>query len=111
MTARFASARTTGLIGIVFVLMVAVPGFAAGSPPDPDAPAAKFLTYYQSNRSAILAGSFIPTGGLMLGIFFIGGLVSPLRPAEATPTPLPMVSPVGFLFTRVVSPLRGLLSP
>jgi hypothetical protein len=110
MTARFASARTTGLIGIVFVLMVAVPGFLAGQPPDPDAPASKFLTYYQSNRSALLAGQFIPTGGLMLGIFFIGGLVSALRRAEATPTPLPIVSLVGFVFTGVLATVGGLVS-
>src|SRR5258708_5746105 len=110
MTARFASARTTGLIGIVFVLMVAIPGFLAGQPPDPDAPASKFLTYYQSNRSALIAAQFIPTGGLILGIFFIAGLVSTLRRAEATPTPLPIVTFTGFAFTGILATLGGIVT-
>lgn len=110
MTARWTSAKTTGLIGIVFVLMVAIPGFAAGSPPDPDAPATKFLTYYQTNRSAVLAGTFIPTAGLILGIFFLGGLVSALRRHEATPTPLPIVSLVGFVFTGVLATVGGIVA-
>ena len=110
MTARWASAKTTGLIGIVFVLMVAIPGFLAGSPPDPDAPASKFLTFYQSNRSALLAGTFIPTGGVILGIFFISGLVSALRRSEATPTPLPIVAFTGFVFTGFLATLGGVVT-
>jgi len=110
MTARFASARTTGLIGIVFVLMVAIPGFLAGQPPDPDAPASKFLSFYQSNRSALLAGAFVPTGGVVLGIFFISGLVSLLRRAETTPTPLPIVTFTGFVFTGVLATLGGVVT-
>src|SRR4029077_8370795 len=75
-----------------------------------DAPATKFLTYYQSNRSALLAGAFIPTGGVVLGIFFIAGLVSLLRRAEAAPTPLPIVSLVGFIFTGVIATLGAIVS-
>src|SRR5205807_5540985 len=79
------STRAAGIAGIFFVLLIALPGFASGAPPDTDKPATEFLKYVQENRSGILVGDFF--GGLadVCVVFFIGSLIMALRRHGAAP--------------------------
>jgi len=71
--------RLAGIAGIIFFLLVAVPSFLSGSPPDPSDPSSKFVTYYQDNRSALITASLLGTLGDIFAVVFIGGLIFALR--------------------------------
>jgi hypothetical protein len=71
--------RLAGVAGIIFIVLVAVPGFATGQPPDPSDPSAKFLSYYQDHRGAIMAATFFGAVADFFVVFFLGGLLMALR--------------------------------
>lgn len=103
------STRMAGIAGILFILLIALPGFASGAPPDTDKPATEFLKYVQENRSGILVGDFF--GGLadVFVVFFIGGLLMALRRLGAAPALL-VGSVVALVLTGAVATVGGVLS-
>lgn len=103
------STRWAGIAGIIFVLLIAVPGFASGAPPDTADPAAKFLSYFQTNRSGILVATFF--GGLanIPVVFFVGGLLVALRRLGAAPALL-IAALTGLILTGGLASVGGLLN-
>jgi Domain of unknown function (DUF4386) len=102
------STRVAGIAGIIFILLIALPGFASGAPPDTDKPATEFLKYVQENRSGILVGTFFSGLADVFVVFFIGGLVMALRRLGAAPLLL-IASVVALVLTGAVATVGGLL--
>lgn len=77
--------RVGGIAGIFFIVLVAVPGFATGQPPDAADPASKFLAYYQDHRSALIGAAFLGTAAIFFAAFYLGGLVVAFRRVGGAP--------------------------
>ena len=99
--------RVGGLAGILFVLLIAVPSFATGQPPDPGDPASKFLTYYQDHRTAIVAATFLGTVGTFFAAFYLGGLVAAFRRLGGAPA-LIVAAVTGLIISGALATAGGL---
>jgi hypothetical protein len=84
--------------GIVFVLLTII-GFAIviPTPPDLDAPAQDWASYFTSHHDAVRAGLVVLAVGFFFFIWFLGTLTSVLRIATGTPR-LPSIVFAGGLF-------------
>ena len=101
--------RIAGIMGIIFIVLVAVPGFATGAPPDPADPAAKYLSYYQDHRSAIIATTFLGALADFFVVFFLGGLLVALRRLGASPIFL-IAALTALILTGGLATTGGLLT-
>jgi hypothetical protein len=81
--------------GIVFVILTII-GFAVviPTPPDLNAPAQDWSSYFLAHHSAVRAGIVILSVGLFFYIWFLGTLTSVLRIATGTPR-LPSIALIG----------------
>ena len=109
MGARFLTARIAGIAGIVFVVATAVPGFAAGSPPDPGDPASKFLSYASSNRSALIVAQALAMVGTFFGIFFFAKLISAMRRIGGAGNPLTLAGMISIAVVATLASVGGVL--
>ena len=79
--------RVTGVAGLAIIVPLFGPAFIA-FPEEPtfDAPAAEILAYLQSADSPLAeAGRFVFTVGLVVLLWFVVGIISPLRRVEEEP--------------------------
>ena len=83
--------------GIIFVILTVI-GFAIviPTPPDLDAPAQEWASYFTSHHEAVRAGLVILAAGFFFFIWFLGTLTSLLRIATGTPR-LPSIVLAGGL--------------
>jgi uncharacterized protein DUF4386 len=79
------SVRTAGIAGIAFFVLIALPGFVTGSPPDPGDPATKFLSYATDHRSGIIAAGYLGVAANFFALAFLAGLIVALRRLGASP--------------------------
>jgi hypothetical protein len=70
--------------GVLFVVLVAVSAFIAGSPPKPDDTPKKIALYFLDHEGAIKAGAFISGLATVAFLWFLGSLWSTLRRPEDT---------------------------
>lgn len=110
MEKKFLPARAAGIAGIIFVVAAAVPGFASGSPPDPSDPAAKFLSYYHDNRSALITAALLGMIGTFFAFFFFAKLISALRRADGETGALTLVAVVSIAVVATMAAIGGILS-
>lgn len=80
--------------GILFVILVVVGFIVIPSPPDLDAPAQSWSSYYLSHHDAVRAGMVLFTIALFFFIWFLGTLTSVLRIATGSPR-LPSIAFAG----------------
>ena len=83
--------------GIVFVILTVI-GFAIvmPTPPDLDAPAQEWASYFTEHDGAVRAGAVLVTVGAFFFIWFLGTLTSVLRIATGNPR-LPSIAFAGGL--------------
>jgi hypothetical protein len=110
MGSKFLPARTAGIAGILFFVGVAIPGFVSGGPPDGSDPAAKFLTYYQSNRSALIVSDFLATVATFFALFFFAKLITTLRRAEGEPGTLSVAAIIAISMVATMATIGGVIS-
>jgi hypothetical protein len=72
------------LAGLVFVILVVVGAFIAGSPPRPDDSIQKIADYYRNHTGAIKTGAFLTGLAGVAFLWFLGSLWSTLRRSEDT---------------------------
>jgi preprotein translocase subunit YajC len=72
------------LAGLVFVILVVVSVFIAGSPPRPDDSIQKIADYYKNHTGAIKTGAFLTGLAAAAFLWFLGSLWSTLRRSEDT---------------------------
>jgi hypothetical protein len=72
--------------GIVFVILTIIGfGIVLPTPPDLDAPAQDWASYFTSHHDAVRAGIVVVSVGFFFFIWFLGTLTSVLRIATGTP--------------------------
>jgi hypothetical protein len=71
--------RYGALAGVVFVLLLLVGGFIAGSPPTPDDPAREIHAFYRDNDTALKVGSYLNGLAIFPFLIFLGTLWSRVR--------------------------------
>lgn len=69
------------LAGLVFVILLLVSGFIAGSPPDPDDPAREFREYFVDNDTTLKVASYLAGLAIFPFLIFLGSLWSRVRGA------------------------------
>ena len=102
------STRSAGIAGVIFVILIAVPGFASGAPPSTDDPAAKFATYIASNRSGLIFASIAGAAADFFVVFFLGGLYTALRRLGAS-AGLLIASLIAILLTGASAAAGGVI--
>ena len=70
------------LAGLVFVVLVVLSAFIAGSPPEPDDRARKIAEYFFDNSGRIKAGSYLGALAIPPFLFFLGSIWSRIRRVE-----------------------------
>jgi hypothetical protein len=110
MGSRFLTARIAGIAGIIFVIATAVPGFASGQPPDGGDPAAKFLAYYQDNRSGLIAAALLGAFGTIFAIFFFAKVITTMRRAEGGTGTLSVAAILSITMVATMATIGGVLS-
>ncbi|TMC46941.1 MAG: hypothetical protein E6J20_20450, partial [Chloroflexi bacterium] len=98
--------RLAGIAGILFVILIAVPGFASGAPPDTADGPAKFLAYVMHNRSALIVSGFLGAAADFFVVFFLGGLYVALRRLGASPVML-VASVIAIVLTGALASAGG----
>jgi hypothetical protein len=68
--------------GLVFVLLVVVSAFIAGSPPEPDDTPRKIAEYFLDNSGRIKAGSYLGALAIPAFLWFLGSIWSRIRRVE-----------------------------
>jgi hypothetical protein len=77
------SERQGAVAGIVFAILIVVGvGILIAKPPDTDASAVTFATYYVDHQNAIRAGLTVVGVGIFFYLWFLGSLRSTLAAAE-----------------------------
>jgi hypothetical protein len=76
------------LSGIVTVLLVALAFVIGGSTPDPDASAAKVISFYNAHDAREIAAALVLAASVPFLVFFAVALVTALWPGEAGVRPL-----------------------
>ena len=109
MGARFLTARVAGIAGILFVVATAIPGFASGSPPAPDDPASKFLSYASSNRSALIIAQALAMVGTFFAFFYFAKIVSAMRRVGGDGNPLTIVGIISIAAVATLAAVGGAL--
>jgi hypothetical protein len=74
--------RWGALAGVVFVVLVVVAAFIAGSAPKPTDSAAKIVKYFKDNQDSLRVGSYLGGLSLVPFLWFLGTLFGRLRRAE-----------------------------
>jgi hypothetical protein len=67
--------------GLLFVILLLVGGFIAGTPPDPDDSAREFQEYIVDNETALKIGSYLNGLAIFPFLIFLGSLWSRVRGA------------------------------
>lgn len=68
--------------GLVFVVLVVISAFVAGSPPEPDDRPRKILEYFLDNSGRIKAGSYVGALAIPAFLWFLGSVWSRIRRVE-----------------------------
>jgi hypothetical protein len=68
--------------GLVFVVLVVVSAFIAGSPPEPDDRPREILDYFLDNSGRIKAGTYIGALAIPAFLWFLGSVWSRIRRVE-----------------------------
>lgn len=110
MRAPLLTARVAGLAGIVFVVAVAAPGFATGSPPDPGDPAAKWLAYYQDHHSALVLVQLLGLIGTFFAFFYFAKLITVLRRSEGETAPLTVAAVIAIATVATLGAVGSVLA-
>jgi hypothetical protein len=94
--------------GIVFVILTIVGFIVIPKPPDLDAPAQEWASYFVGHHNAIRAGLVLFASGLFFFIWFLGTLTSVLRIAAGSPR-LPSIALIGgvLAFTCLIIGFAG----
>src|SRR5205085_1535446 len=75
-------ARWGLLAGVVFVVLILVAGFIAGSPPKLTDPDGKIVKFFEDHRDALKIGSYLNGLAGLVFLWFLGSLFGRLRRAE-----------------------------
>jgi hypothetical protein len=94
--------KLAGAAGIVFVVLTLVGAFVVSPPPSADESAAKFLEYFDDNRSVLLAQMLIGFFSVIPAILFVSGFRNVLRREEAEGGILAASAVIGFILAGAV---------
>ena len=95
-------ARLAAASGVLFVILVVVSGFVAGSPPKLSDSAAKIYRYFNDNRGSIKLGSFLGGLAVIPGLVWGSALWRRLRTAE-TDGRTAVLAIAGLVFAGVLA--------
>jgi len=91
-----------GWAGLVFVALVLVSAFIAGSPPDPDASSAEIRDFFSDNRTVLLWGGFLQLLAFPFLVGFVLVLARMMRNATGDNL-LPGAMLFGIIFTGMLA--------
>ena len=80
--------RVGAAAGVVFVVLLLVGGFIAGTPPDPDDSAREFREYFVDNDTALKVGAYLNGLAIFPFLIFLGALWSRVRSVGDETRPL-----------------------
>ncbi len=101
--------KFAGIAGVVFVIVLLVSGFMAPQPPTADDSAAKFVAYYNDNRSILLIQFIVSVAVVIPALPFLGGLWHRLRETEGEGGVLAPAAILGFVLVGAMALVFGAL--
>lgn len=94
--------KLAGAAGILFIIMTLVSAFIVSPPPSADESPAKFLEYFNDNRSVLLVQMLIGLFAVLPAILFISGVRNLLLSEEAEGGILTLSAVIGFILAGAV---------
>jgi hypothetical protein len=94
--------RLAGAAGIVFIVLTLIGAFIVSPPPSADESPAKFLEYFDDNRSVLLVQMILGFAGVIPAILFISGFWNLLRGDEAAGGIFATAAAIGFVLAGAV---------
>jgi hypothetical protein len=101
--------RWGGLGGILFIVLVVVSVFIAGSPPKTSDSATKIANFVDDHRDAIRWASFIGGLGTVALFWFLGSVWRVLRRAEGGSPRLTVVAILGAVFAAAMAGISAIM--
>jgi hypothetical protein len=94
--------KLAGAAGIAFIILTLVSAFIVSPPPSADESPAKFLEYFNDNRSVLLVQMIIGLFAVMPAILFLSGVRNLLLSEEAEGGILTLSAVIGFILAGAV---------
>ncbi len=101
--------RWSALGGIMFVVLVTVSAFMAGTPPNTSDSPAKIAKYIADNRDAIRWAAFVGGIGTIALFWFLGAVWRILRRAEGGAPRLAVVAVTGAVFAASMAGVAAII--
>jgi hypothetical protein len=100
--AQWNGQKLAGAAGILFIILTLVSAFIVSPPPSADESPAKFLEYFNDNRSVLLVQMIIAFFAIIPAILFISGIRNLLLSEEAEGGILTLSAVIGFILAGAV---------
>lgn len=94
--------KLAGAAGIVFIVLTLIGAFIVSPPPSADESPAKFLAYFDDNRTVLLVQMIIGFFSVIPAILFVSGFWNVLRGEEAEGGILATAAAIGFILAGAV---------